>query len=100
MQKTRYNFIKVNLPSSDRINVYFSCIVAGDHLQLPPVVKTEEAKRLGYDKSFMEYVVEKLPSRHFLLETQYRSHFMISGWSSRVLYESRLKAGRNVFIIH
>jgi len=85
----------VTLAEALEILPYFSsCIVAGDHLQLPPVVKTEEAKRLGYDKSFMEYVVEKLPSRHFLLETQYRSHFMISGWSSRVLYESRLKAGR------
>ena len=72
-----------------------NAILAGDHLQLPPVVKSDDAKRLGFDKSFMEWMVEKLTDRHFLLDTQYRSHKMISGWSSKVLYDGKLKAGKN-----
>ena len=72
-----------------------NAILAGDHLQLPPVVKSDDAKRLGFDKSFMEWMVEKLTDRHFLLGTQYRSHKMISGWSSKVLYDGKLKAGKN-----
>ena len=73
---------------------YFQhCILAGDHLQLPPVVKSDEAMELGFQKSFMEWMVEKLPNRHFMLDTQYRSHKMICGWSSKVLYGGKLKAG-------
>ena len=34
-------------------------IIAGDHLQLPPVIKTDEAKELGLQKSFMEHLVER-----------------------------------------
>ena len=72
-----------------------TAILAGDHLQLPPVVKSDDAKRIGFDKSFMEWMVEKVPSRHFLLDTQYRSHKMISGWSSKVLYDGKLKADKS-----
>ena len=34
-------------------------IIAGDHLQLPPVIKTDEAVELGLQKSIMEHLVER-----------------------------------------
>jgi len=63
---------------------YFKkCVQAGDHLQLPPVVKTSEAVALGSQKSCMEWAVETLPTRHFKLDTQYRSHVNIMRWSGK-----------------
>ena len=56
----------------DILQMFKYCILAGDHLQLPPVIKTQEAIDLGFQKSFMEWMVEKLPNRHFMLETQSR----------------------------
>ena len=79
----------------DIMQYFKQCILAGDHLQLPPVIKSTEAMDLGFQKSFMEWMVDKLPTRHFMLDTQYRSHKMISGWSSKVLYDGKLKAGAN-----
>lgn len=70
-------------------------LIAGDHLQLPPVIKTDEAKELGLEESFMEHMVKRVPSRHFMLETQFRSNFEISAWSSKVLYDSRLRPHNN-----
>ena len=70
-------------------------LIAGDHLQLPPVIKTDEAKELGLEESFMEHMVKRIPSRHFMLETQFRSNYEISQWSSKVLYESRLRPHNN-----
>ena len=66
-------------------------ILAGDHLQLPPVIKSEKAQKLGLGKSIMEHLVERIPKRTFMLETQFRSNYHISEWSSNTFYNGRLR---------
>ncbi|XP_023341127.1 DNA-binding protein SMUBP-2 [Eurytemora carolleeae] len=65
-------------------------LLAGDHHQLPPVVLTQEAKLLGLDISLFEMLAGKMKDQICMLETQYRSHNMIAGWSSQHFYKNRL----------
>ena len=67
-------------------------ILAGDHCQLPPTVRSEEAARAGLGTTLLEKCVALHPSAVTLLEEQYRMHERIMGYSSGVFYEGRLKA--------
>jgi len=67
-------------------------VLAGDHHQLPPVVQTQEAKNLGLDKSIFELLAGRMKNNVVLLETQYRSNSLISGWSNQHFYESKLNS--------
>ncbi len=71
-------------------------ILAGDHCQLPPTVKSEEAARGGLGATLLEKNVLLHPEAVVLLEQQYRMHAMIMGYSSRVFYQERLKAHPSV----
>lgn len=71
-------------------------ILAGDHCQLPPTVKSYTAMRQGLGKSLMERLVENHPEAVTLLTTQYRMHADIMRFSSEVFYDGRLKAARDV----
>ena len=67
-------------------------ILAGDHCQLPPTVRSEEAARAGLGTTLLEKCVALHPAAVTLLEEQYRMHERIMGYSSGVFYEGRLKA--------
>ena len=68
-------------------------IMAGDHLQLPPVVLSNGARVKGLDVSLMERIAGTCPPETVsLLTTQYRSHEVISGWSSLHFYGGQLTA--------
>jgi superfamily I DNA and/or RNA helicase len=67
-------------------------ILAGDHCQLPPTVKSNDAGREGLNTTLLEKLVILHPEAVVLLEEQYRMHETIMGYSSRVFYEDRLKA--------
>ena len=69
-------------------------ILAGDHCQLPPTVKSEEAA--GLSTTLLEKCVALHPEAVVLLEEQYRMHATIMGYSSGVFYEGRLKAHASV----
>lgn len=70
-------------------------VMAGDHCQLPPTIKSAEAaKELGV--TLMEKCVAKQPASVVLLEEQYRMHKDIMQFSSSEFYEGRLKASRLV----
>ncbi len=71
-------------------------ILAGDHLQLPPTIKSDEAARGGLDTTLLEKCVALHPAAVTLLEEQYRMHERIMGYSSEVFYEGLLKAHRTV----
>ena len=71
-------------------------ILAGDHCQLPPTVKSEEAARGGLGVTLLEKNVLLHPEAVVLLEQQYRMHTMIMGYSSRVFYQDRLNAHPSV----
>lgn len=65
-------------------------VVAGDHLQLPPTLISEEAIQKGYATSFLERLMVLHPVK-YLLDTQYRMHEMIAGFSNQYFYENKLK---------
>lgn len=71
-------------------------ILAGDHCQLPPTIKSLTAARGGLELTLMEKCVAKHPEAVTLLEEQYRMNEQIMGYSSRVFYEDRLKAHSSV----
>lgn len=71
-------------------------ILAGDHLQLPPTVKSNEAMRGGLATSLMELVAKQQPSAVSLLTTQYRMNEEIMRFSSNWFYDGKLTTAREV----
>ena len=71
-------------------------VLAGDHCQLPPTVKSAEAARDGLSTTLLEKCVALHPQAVVLLEEQYRMHETIMGYSAAVFYERRLKAHSSV----
>ena len=65
-------------------------VLAGDHLQLPPTVLSNEASRLGLNKSILERSITAFDAV-YLLDTQYRMREAIAGFSSNYFYSGLLK---------
>jgi superfamily I DNA and/or RNA helicase len=70
-------------PLADKI------VLAGDHWQLPPTVLSNEAARLGFNRSVLETAIPTT-SNVFLLNTQYRMREAIAGFSSNYFYNKLL----------
>ncbi len=71
-------------------------ILAGDHCQLPPTVKSFEAMKGGLGKSLMERLVELHPEAVTLLTTQYRMNEEIMRFSSDWFYSGAMQAAPEV----
>jgi superfamily I DNA and/or RNA helicase len=71
-------------------------VFAGDHLQLPPTIKSEAAARGGLSTTLLEKCVALHPEAVTLLDVQYRMHKQIMGFSSREFYDDALKAHSSV----
>ena len=71
-------------------------VFAGDHLQLPPTIKSDDAARGGLSTTLLEKCVALHPGSVVLLEEQYRMNEAIMGYSSRVFYDGKLKAHESV----
>lgn len=69
------------------------CILAGDHLQLPPTIVSEVAAKGGLEVTLMERAMRLHGEAVVrMLLTQYRMHELIMRWSSDRLYGGRLLA--------
>lgn len=68
----------------------------GDPLQLPPTVKSQAAKRGGFDVTLMEKGLERNADATFLLNTQYRMHQQIMDFSNAQFYHKALQADASV----
>ncbi|MBK7373470.1 MAG: AAA domain-containing protein [Saprospiraceae bacterium] len=64
-------------------------VLAGDHFQLPPTVLSQEATRLGFDRSILEVAIKNHPHAE-ILDTQYRMKASIAGFSSEYFYNGLL----------
>lgn len=74
-------------------------MLAGDHKQLGPVVKSQQAAQRGLGLTLFDRLMGRrgLPERAaVMLEEQYRMHGTIMAWSSREMYGDRMRAGRAV----
>ena len=65
-------------------------VLAGDHCQLPPTVKSIAALKGGLGKTLMERLVEIKPSCVTLLQTQYRMNKQIMRFSSDYFYGGKV----------
>lgn len=68
-------------------------VLVGDHFQLPPLVRSLEAKSGGLDQSLFKILCEKHPSAVASLTRQYRMCEDIMLLSSRLVYADGLKCG-------
>lgn len=73
-------------------------VLAGDHLQLPPTVRSVEAAAGGLTRTLFERLAdqETTASASRMLTVQYRMHEQVMGWSSQTFYEGRLSAAAAV----
>lgn len=70
-------------------------VFAGDPYQLPPTVKSRQAAKNGLSITLLEKAVERLEQVN-LLDTQYRMHQTIMGFSNAQFYNHQLKAAEAV----
>ncbi|CAM0138530.1 DNA replication endonuclease-helicase Dna2 [Umbelopsis sp. WA50703] len=68
-------------------------VLVGDHYQLPPLVRSEEATKKGLTKSLFKLLSEAHPSSVVYLEHQYRMNKDIMALSNHLIYDGRLKCG-------
>ena len=71
-------------------------ILAGDHQQLPPTVKSIEALKGGLGKTLMERIVENNPQVVTMLKVQYRMNEEIMRFSSEWFYNGEVESAPEV----
>ena len=71
-------------------------VLAGDHCQLPPTVKSIAALKAGLGKTLMERIVEMHPEAVTLLKIQYRMNDDIMRFSSNYFYEGKVESAPEV----
>ncbi|MBR0262417.1 MAG: AAA family ATPase [Prevotella sp.] len=71
-------------------------VLAGDHCQLPPTVKSIAALKGGLGKTLMERIVENKPEVVTLLKMQYRMNEEIMRFSSGWFYGNQVESAPEV----
>ncbi|GAB3651000.1 AAA domain-containing protein [Echinicola sediminis] len=70
-------------------------IMAGDHCQLPPTIKSYEAAKEGLAETLFEKAIKRQPEVSWMLRKQYRMPEMIMKFSSGYFYDDALEAAEN-----
>ena len=70
-------------------------MLAGDHMQLPPTVKSSEAEELGLSETILDRMSSSL-SHSYLLNEQYRMHNDILSFSNIKFYNGELRSNAAV----
>jgi len=71
-------------------------ILAGDHHQLPPTVKSVTAEKGGLAETLFEKCIQRQPNTAVMLRTQYRMHENIMQFSNQQFYQGQLEAHDSV----
>ena len=71
-------------------------VLAGDHCQLPPTVKSIAALKAGLGKTLMERIVENHSDEVSLLKIQYRMNEQIMRFSSDWFYHGQVESAPSV----
>lgn len=67
-------------------------VMAGDHQQLPPTIKSFEAAKSGLENTLFEKIIKKHPQAAHMLSVQYRMNEQIMEFSNQKFYKGNLKA--------
>ena len=70
-------------------------VLAGDHCQLPPTIKSFEAARAGLSETLFEKAISRQPEASKMLNLQYRMPELIMGFSAGQFYNKELEAAPN-----
>ena len=72
-------------------------VLAGDHLQLPPTVLSDEAQAKGLSDTLFQRLHDAYGNTiSRMLTVQYRMHADIMTWSSEAMYQGKLTAAESV----
>lgn len=71
-------------------------VLAGDHCQLPPTIKSFAALKAGLGKTLMERIAENKPETVTLLKVQYRMNDDIMRFSSNWFYEGQVESAPQI----
>ena len=71
-------------------------ILAGDHCQLPPTIKSIAALKAGLGKTLMGRIVENKPEVVTLLKIQYRMNDQIMRFSSEWFYHGQVESAPQI----
>lgn len=71
-------------------------VLAGDHCQLPPTIKSIAALRAGLGKTLMERIAENKPEVVTLLKIQYRMNDEIMRFSSDWFYGGKVESAPQI----
>ncbi|MEO0896138.1 MAG: AAA domain-containing protein [Bacteroidota bacterium] len=71
-------------------------IMAGDHCQLPPTVKSKQAEKGGLSETLFEKIISSKPEVAVMLEQQYRMNEKIMAFSGSKFYDNKLVADTTV----
>lgn len=74
------------------------CVLAGDHMQLPPTIVSKRAANEGLEVSLMERLIREFEDKQIvrMLNIQYRMNELIMKWSSEQFYSNKLEAHHSV----
>jgi superfamily I DNA and/or RNA helicase len=67
-------------------------VLAGDHCQLPPTIKSQIASKEGLAETLFEKVIQRKPIAAHMLQVQYRMPESIMGFSNSWFYKGNLIA--------
>ncbi len=67
-------------------------VMAGDHQQLPPTIKSLEAAKSGLENTLFEKIIKKHPKTATMLSVQYRMNEQIMEFSNQKFYKGNLRA--------
>ncbi|MCS6824552.1 MAG: AAA domain-containing protein [Cytophagaceae bacterium] len=70
-------------------------IMAGDHCQLPPTIKSQEAAKKGLSKTLFEKIIS-ISDASTMLQVQYRMNEKIMNYPNKVFYNNNLSAHASV----
>jgi ATP-dependent RNA/DNA helicase IGHMBP2 len=71
-------------------------VLAGDHQQLPPTIKSQEAAKAGLAVTLFEKIIERQVNSSVMLEVQYRMNEKIMAYSNSKFYNGKLQAHESV----
>ncbi|CAI9282466.1 unnamed protein product [Lactuca saligna] len=67
------------------------CLLSGDHLQLPPTIRSVEAEKKGLGNTLFKRLAELYGDDVMsMLTVQYSMHELIMTWSSKELYNNKV----------
>ncbi len=71
-------------------------ILAGDHHQLPPTVKSFKASKMGLQTTLFEKIYAICPQNSTLLSVQYRMNAQIAQFSNQQFYQNNIQNEVNI----